>query len=43
MKLKLDENFGTRTQDIFRSAGYDIKTVYDQDLQGYPDQQIYEI
>ena len=42
MKFKLDENFGTRTQNIFRSAGYDVQTVWDQGLQGCPDRQIYE-
>lgn len=24
MKFKLDENLGTRTQQLFRDAGYDI-------------------
>jgi predicted nuclease of predicted toxin-antitoxin system len=43
MKFKLDENFGIRTQHIFRSAGYDIKTVWDQGLQGYSDEEIYKI
>lgn len=43
MKFKLDENFGTRTQQIFRSQGYDVKTVRDEDLAGCSDQQIYEI
>jgi len=42
MKFKLDENFGTRTQNIFRSKGYDVKTVRDEDLEGCSDQQIYE-
>lgn len=42
MKFKLDENFGTRTQQIFRLAGYDVQTVWDQRLQGCSDRQIYE-
>lgn len=25
MKIKLDENFGTRTQAIFQAAGHDVK------------------
>jgi len=29
MKFKLDENFGTRTQKIFRLAGHDIHTVFE--------------
>ena len=43
MKFKLDENFGTRTLNIFRSAGYDVQTVWEQGLQGCSDRQIYEI
>jgi hypothetical protein len=27
MKFKLDENFGTRTQELFRAAGHDVQTV----------------
>lgn len=42
MKFKLDENFGTRTQHIFRSAGYDIQTVRDQGLEACSDRQLYE-
>jgi predicted nuclease of predicted toxin-antitoxin system len=43
MKFKLDENFGTRTQGIFRSAGHDIQTVFEQNLQGCSDQHLYEV
>lgn len=43
MKFKLDENFGIRTQQIFRTAGYDIQTVRDQKLQGCLDQNLYEV
>jgi predicted nuclease of predicted toxin-antitoxin system len=43
MKFKLDENFGTRTQQLFHAAGYDIQTVRDQGLQGYSDQHLSEI
>ena len=42
MKFKLDENFGTRTQNLFRQAGHEAKTVRDQSLQGSSDQIIYE-
>ena len=35
MRFKLDENFGTRTQQLFHAAGHDIQTVRDQGLQGY--------
>ena len=43
MKFKLDENFGTRTQELFRSASNDVKTVLDQRLQGCSDKHLYEI
>jgi len=43
MKFKLDENFGTRTQQIFRDAGHDIHTVRDEQLQGCPDVNLFEI
>lgn len=43
MNFKLDENFGTRTQQIFRAAGHDVQTVYTQGLQGCSDQHIYEV
>lgn len=40
MKFKLDENFGTRTQPIFKKAGHTVKTVRDQGLQGCKDRKI---
>jgi predicted nuclease of predicted toxin-antitoxin system len=43
MKFKLDENFGARTQQIFRMTGHDVMTVRDQDLQGCSDQRLYEV
>ena len=43
MKVKLDENFGTRTQKIFRDAGHDIHTVRDEQLQGCSDVKLFEI
>jgi len=43
MKFKLDENFGTRTQHIFRDAGHDIHTVRDERLQGCPDANLFKI
>jgi predicted nuclease of predicted toxin-antitoxin system len=43
MKFKLDENFGTRTQQIFRTGGHDVLTVRDQQLQGSADQRLYEV
>ncbi len=43
MKFKLDENFGTRTQRIFRAAGHDVQTVREQGLQGCSDRHLYEV
>lgn len=43
MKFKLDENFGTRTQQLFEHAGHDVKTVREQSLQGCSDQHLYEV
>jgi predicted nuclease of predicted toxin-antitoxin system len=43
MKFKLDENFGTRTQQLFRVAGHDVQTTRDQELQGCSDQHLYEV
>jgi predicted nuclease of predicted toxin-antitoxin system len=43
MKFKLDENFGTRTQRLFMEAGYDVQTVRQQNLQGTPDSNLYEV
>lgn len=43
MSFKLDENFGTRTQQLFHAAGHDVQTVRDQGLQGCSDQRPYEV
>jgi predicted nuclease of predicted toxin-antitoxin system len=43
MKFKLDENFGTRTQRVFRGAGHDVQTVRDEGLEGSSDQNLYDV
>jgi predicted nuclease of predicted toxin-antitoxin system len=43
MKFKLDENFGTRTQQLFRTGGHDVQTVRDEGLRGSSDQYLYEV
>ena len=43
MKFKLDENFGTRAQKLFHSAGHDIRTICEQKLQGCSDYHLYEV
>jgi len=34
MKFKLDENFGYRTQKLFREANHDVSTVLNENLHG---------
>lgn len=43
MKLKLDENFGTRTKQLFLGAGHDAQTVRTEELQGCSDLRLYEV
>jgi len=43
MRFKLDENFGTRTQHIFKGAGHDVQTVREESLQGASDRRLYEV
>jgi len=43
VKFKLDENFGTRTQNIFRAAGHDVSTVDDEQLCGCADGRLFEV
>ena len=42
MKFKLDENFGSRTQQLFRTEGHDVETIHSEGLQGCTDQRLYE-
>lgn len=43
MNFKLDENFGKRTQHLFKAAGHDVRTVTSQGLSGSSDQRLYEV
>jgi predicted nuclease of predicted toxin-antitoxin system len=43
MRLKLDENLGVRTRQLFRDAGHEVKTVLEQGLGGTSDQHLYEV
>jgi predicted nuclease of predicted toxin-antitoxin system len=43
VNFKLDENFGTRTQQLFLAAGHDVSTVGSQGLCGCPDRRLFEI
>ncbi len=42
MRLKLDENLGTRALGLFRDAGHDVATVHEQNLGGAPDTSLIE-
>lgn len=43
MNFKLDENFGSRTQQLFLAAGHEVKTIRNQGLQGCTDQHLYKV
>ncbi len=43
MKFKLDENFGTRSQNLIQSSGYDVSTVREEKIQGCSDKELYEV
>ncbi|MDQ3679897.1 MAG: DUF5615 family PIN-like protein [Actinomycetota bacterium] len=43
MRVKLDENLGRRTIDVFEAAGHDVTTVVDQSLAGTTDADLFAI
>jgi hypothetical protein len=43
MKLKLDENIGTRGQHLLADAGHDVATVLDQSLGGASDERLFQV
>jgi len=43
MKFKLDENFGTRTRQIFKEYGHDVETVREQGLTGCSDSRLFDV
>jgi predicted nuclease of predicted toxin-antitoxin system len=43
VKFKLDENLGTRTQQLFQAAAHDAATVGGQELTGCTDQHLYDV
>ena len=43
MKVKLDENLGNRTIELFREAGHEVATVSGQELGGANDDRLIEV
>ncbi|MFZ0427037.1 MAG: DUF5615 family PIN-like protein [Acidobacteriota bacterium] len=43
MRLKLDENLGRSAVELFREAGHDVATVWEEELGGASDQNIIKI
>lgn len=43
MKVKLDENLGRRTANLFEAAGHDVATVLVQGLAGATDDRLLEV
>lgn len=41
MRVKLDENLGTRTSGLFLARGHDVATVHGQGMSGASDGQLY--
>ena len=43
MKIKLDENIGTRGSELLAERAHDVSTVRDQKLSGAPDENIFAV
>jgi predicted nuclease of predicted toxin-antitoxin system len=43
VKIKLDENIGSRGQELLRAAGHDVATVYDQGKGGASDEELFQL
>ncbi len=43
MKIKLDENIGSRGSNLLAERGHDVSTVREQGLSGAPDEVIFQV
>lgn len=43
MKLKLDENIGSRGQNLLKAAGHDVSTIVEQNLTSAPDTEVISV
>jgi predicted nuclease of predicted toxin-antitoxin system len=39
--VKVDEDLPTEIASLFRAAGHDVRTVYDQGFSGFPDDELW--
>ena len=42
MKIKIDENLSIKHQKLLQDSGYDVLSVYDQELQGCSDKKLWK-
>jgi hypothetical protein len=42
VRFKFDENLGLSVAALFRGAGHDVTTVREQQLQGAPDEEVFD-
>jgi predicted nuclease of predicted toxin-antitoxin system len=43
VKFKLDENIGRRGLELLKASGHNVMTVWDQDLHGVTDEELFEV
>jgi hypothetical protein len=43
VKIKLDENIGRRGVELLKLAGHDVMTAREQNLQGSPDEVLFDV
>jgi len=43
VKFKLDENIGRRGLELLKASGHNVMTVWDQDLHGVTDEELFAV